>query len=469
MSNEVKAFKSGIWYVFATFLVRGIGFITTPIFTRLLTKEQYGLLANFNSWESILTIIVTLNLVSTLISGKYDYKDNFDQYIYSAMTLSAFSAAIWLLVTNICGDFFPELLKIDRLYLNLMFVYFMFIPIVNLYQARERYNFEYKKTVYISVILSLSSALLSVILVYNMENKLTGRILGSVLPGILIGSGLFIHFIKQFKFDFSKEHWKYALKICLPYIPHSFSLILLNSMDRVMITRICGAESTALYSLAYHVAAIVTIFLGAMNNAFAPWLGEKLANKEYGQIRDFTPKYIFFFYCIVIGIILVAPEILYILGGQPYMAALGVICPVMLGCVFQFLYTLFVNIEQFSKKTVGMAIATILAAFLNYILNYIYVPQYGYVAAAYTTLASYLFLLLEHMFLVYRIKLNHVYSYKFVALAVIVASFFAFIGKSLYTIAYLRYGLLIIYFIISILCLIKYKTQILKFIKRKNG
>ena len=468
MSNEVKALKSGIWYVMATFLVRGIGFITTPIFTRLLTKEQYGLLANYTSWESILSIIVTLNLTSTLISGKYDYKDNFDSYIYSAMTLSVFSAAFWLVATNLCGNFISDLLKVDGLYLNIMLVYLMLVPIVHLYQARERYNFEYKKTVLISVVLTLSSAIVSIFLVYYMENRLTGRIIGSSLPAIVIGLGIFLHYFKKFKLGFSLKHWKYALKICLPYIPHSFSLILLNSMDKVMITRVCGPEKTALYSLAYSVAAIVTIFLGALNNAFAPWLGDKLANKEYDRIRYFAPKYITFFYFLVIGIILVAPEVLHILGGQPYMAALGVMCPVMLGCMCQFLYTMFVNVEQFSKKTVGMAIATILAAMMNYVLNNYYIPKYGYIAAAYTTFVSYLFLLFEHMFLVYKIKLNVVYSYRFVGFSVLVACLFAFIGSSLYSINSLRYTFMGLYMLLSILVVCKYKSQIMQFVRNKK-
>ena len=235
-----------------------------------------------------------------------------------------------------------------------------------------------------------------------------------------------------------------------------------------MITRICGPEPTALYSLAYNVAAIVTIFLVALNNAFSPWLGEKLANNEYQQIRNFAPKYISLFYALVIGIILVAPEVLYVLGGKPYMAALGVMSPVMLGCVCQFLYTMFVNVEQFSKKTIGMAIATVLAALMNYILNYIFIPKYGYIAAAYTTFISYLFLLFEHMFLVYKIKLNIVYSYKFVFFAVIVACIFAFIGNNLYSNNTIRYVFMALYMILSVLVICKYKSQIVLFVRNKR-
>ena len=74
--------------------------------------------------------------------------------------------------------------------------------------------------------------------------------------------------------------------------------------------------------------------------------------------------------------------------------------PVAMGCVCQFMYTLYVNIEQYKKKTVGMAIASVTAALINYALNALFIPKYGYIAAAYTTLFGYLVLFIIHMLIV---------------------------------------------------------------------
>ena len=78
--HEHRAVKAGAWYTASSFLIRSIGLITTPVFTRLLTKAEFGLFNNFTSWLSIITIIVTLNLESTLISARYDYEDDFYEY-----------------------------------------------------------------------------------------------------------------------------------------------------------------------------------------------------------------------------------------------------------------------------------------------------------------------------------------------------------------------------------------------------
>ena len=97
---------------------------------------------------------------------------------------------------------------------------------------------------------------------------------------------------------------------------------------------------------------------------------------------------------------LIAPEMLMIMGGENYISSMYVIPPVMLGCLFQYIYTMYVNIEQFMKKTVGMAFGSALAAIINVALNMLFIPKYGYIAAAYTTLVSYGFLLVFHYILV---------------------------------------------------------------------
>ena len=58
MSNDIKALKSGAWYTVANFLTRSVGLITTPIFTRLLTKSDFGAYSNYTSWLSIAIIIL---------------------------------------------------------------------------------------------------------------------------------------------------------------------------------------------------------------------------------------------------------------------------------------------------------------------------------------------------------------------------------------------------------------------------
>ena len=158
----------------------------------------------------------------------------------------------------------------------------------------------------------------------------------------------------------------------------------------------------------------MSLFLTSMNTAYSPWLAEHLDSGNYEEVYAFSKKYILAFSGIAVGVMIFAPEVLFILGGKDYMNAKYVMPPVSAGCICQFLYTMFVNIEQFMKKTVGMAVASTSAAVLNLVLNLWLIPKFGYIAAAYTTLASYFWLLVFHMILVRRMRLGKIYDYKFI-------------------------------------------------------
>ena len=247
-NNNVKAVKSGIWYTISNLLVKGIGFLTTPIFTRLLSHAEFGAYNNYISWLSFLTIFITLNLESTLISARYDYKQHFDDYIFSMLALSSINTLVWILMVNLFQKAFTNFLELDLRYINIMLIYSLFTPAITMFQRREMYFFEYKKNVLTSVFLAVGTAILSVLLVINLPDRLTGRILGAALPSILLGALFYAFFIIRGQ-KVKVSYWKYAIPICLPYIPHLLSMTLLNSMDRVMITKFCGSEQTALYSI----------------------------------------------------------------------------------------------------------------------------------------------------------------------------------------------------------------------------
>lgn len=460
-----KVIKSGIWYTVSNFLVKSIAFITTPIFTRLLTKAEFGLYNNYISWMAIITIFVTLNLDSTLISARYDYEDKFDEYILSVLALSTLSTSVWLLIANIFRNEISSFLGLNQVYVNVMLIYLLFLPAINLFQARERYYFEYKRTIAISLFIAIGTALISIVLVLWLPDRLFGRIIGSVVPTVLLGIVLYIYFLRKGK-KIRTEYWKYAFPICLPFIPHLLSLTLLNSMDRTMITRWCNPEDTAMYSIAYTCGSMVTLLMTSMNSAYVPWLGERLNASQYDDVRKLSKIYILGFSFLAVGFMAVAPEVLLILGGRGYLEAQYVMTPIAIGCVCQFLYTMLVNVEQFKKRTVGMAIASAIAAFVNFILNYIFIPRIGYLAAAYTTLVGYLCLLGIHMVLVYKLGLNKIYDYKIMVSTVLAMMCIAVLMTLLYSNTLLRYLCLVIYSVFLTFIAIKNKNRIVQLIRR---
>lgn len=460
------ALKSGIWFTVCNIVTKSVGFLTTPIFARLLTKSEFGNYNNFTTWTGIILLVTSLNLESSMIRARYDHAGDLDTYVASMSWLSCLSTLIWFVLFMVFIEPAQNLLSLNKVEIKAMFLYLLFDPTIQLFQTKERYQYKYKSTVAITLLVVVGTALLSVLLVLLMQDKLEGRIIGTVAPIILIGFALMLVLFRNAK-GINYSYWKYALPFTLPFIPHLLSMYLLGSMDKVMIKQICGAEDLALYSLAYTVGTIVSLLITSMNNAFSPWLGEQLSRKNYSQIKRVSVPYVGFFAFASICMVLITPEILIILGGEGYSEARFVIPQIFAGCLMQFIYCMYVNVEQFEKKTVGMAIASVCAASFNYITNYIFIRKYGYIAASYTTFFSYLVLMLLHLYLVKRIGRSSVFDNMKILLIGAIGSVMLISTNCIFNNAIIRYGIFAAVLVV-VLMLAYIKRELITLIIRRG-
>ena len=444
--------------------------ITTPIFTRLMNKEELGSFSNFSSWASILLIITSFDLAQSVIRSKLEHEDDMDCYIWSILSFST----IWTLVVYglfcLFPSFFSSILQIEVKYVHLMFLYLITAPAYSMLITKHRAFYKYKTFVLLTGIMTISGTLLSLAMVILMEDKLAGRLYGYYTPHIVIGAGIFIFLVFKGK-KIKTEYWKYACIICLPLIPHELSLYVLSASDKVIISRLCGMEYTAIYSVAYSAYHIVTILFDSMNKAFAPWLLESLHHKKYAEIKKTAKIYIFIFVVIVIGVLMIGPEIILILGGSKYAGAENCLPPLISSCVFQLIYRMYVNIEFYEKKTIGVGIGTMIAAAVNIILNFILIPlsvEQGYVIASYTTLIGYMLLFVIHYFMVRRMQMDHVYDIGFNLAILIGVLVIAGVMNLLYPIRIVRYSIVLIYSCITLFFMYKYKDIIVGIFRKKK-
>ena len=78
-NTESVALKAGAWYVISSISVKAVSIITTPIFTRLMTTKEYGYVATFTTWYSLLSVFCTLNLSYSIGRAKLDFPDKLDK------------------------------------------------------------------------------------------------------------------------------------------------------------------------------------------------------------------------------------------------------------------------------------------------------------------------------------------------------------------------------------------------------
>lgn len=459
-----KTLKASFWYLASSVFMKGLGFLTIPIFSRIMTKAEFGYYNNFTAWLSLLTIIVTLSLNASLVRARFDYEDDIFSFISSNLLLGSASTVLFGCLFWLCKDSVSEIFSLDFVYIAIMFLSMLVMPSYNMFQQVQRFRYKYRLVVALTVGTGVTSILLSLFLMYTMPDRLMARVIGAQAPTVVLAAVLYVYFLMKGR-KLRLEHIKYSLAICLPYMVHLLAGTVLNSSDRVMITNTCGAESTALYGMAYNIAMIVNILWDSLNSAYSPWLGEMLNVKNYDAVKKYSYGYISFFVFCLLGVVLIAPETLYVLGGMDYIEAKYVIPPVMYGYLLLFLYSMYVNIEQFEKKTSGMAVATVFAALLNIGLNFILLPVFGYLAAAYTTIIGYAFLFIFHFLLVRKMGFTKVYDTKFILSVIIICCLGMLVSLWLYDHTLIRYILLLLYAAGTVILAIKNRDYLKKLIK----
>lgn len=177
----------------------------------------------------------------------------------------------------------------------------------------------------------------------------------------------------------------------------------LNSSDRIMIANIVGEKEAGVYNLAYSVSQIMTIFNTALLQTIEPWIYRKLKENKIVEIARVA--YIAFSVIASLNVLLimVAPEVINFFAPAAYQEAIWTIPSVTMSVFFMFLYTFFATFEFFYEKTKYAAGATIGSALLNVLLNYIFIPRFGYIAAGYTTLFSYIVLAILHYYFMRKV------------------------------------------------------------------
>ncbi len=179
-------------------------------------------------------------------------------------------------------------------------------------------------------------------------------------------------------------------------MPHALSGYVLSFFDRVVVQQIQGDAATGLYSFGYDVGGVMAAVITSMNQAWLPIFTGLRDRLSHDEIAANAVQYANRVYLIAFGIVLFSREFALLLGGRAFQEALGIIPVIVISYVVVFLYTLYANYSFYRRQTALISAATIVAAAVNIILNYALIPKYGYAAAAWTTLVSYIVLLGGH-------------------------------------------------------------------------
>lgn len=394
-----------LWFLICSVIQKGIGTISTPIFTRIMTDEQFGAYNVYTSWQSIITIVVTLNISGNCITRELVALN--DEKKKSELSSSLYGLTVLLvgfygIIYFIFRDYFNKVTGLSE-YLFLMMGCSMLLGnAFNVWMNQKRVEYKYWPIVIVTLLFSIIRPVLAIIFVLNSpeSSQVEARVTGANIGNLIAFSWIIVYLFVKGKVFFNASNWKYAITFCIPLIPHYLSRTILNESDRLMISHYIGDAEVGYYSIAYTIASIMLLFNTSVAQSLDPWIYQSIKNKNTSSIGKTSYLVLIIIALINLCVMSLAPELLRILAPPSYYDALWVIPPVTASVFFTFMYDLFASFQFYFKKTTFIALASCGGAVCNIILNIIFIPMFGYIAAGYTTLVCYIiFGILHYLFM----------------------------------------------------------------------
>lgn len=448
--------KASLWFFLCTFTQKAINIVTTPIFTRLLTTDEYGEYSVYTSWLGIFTVFVSMNLsLGVFMRGLIKFKNQKKEFASSMQFLTLVLVCIWIVICFSFSRFINSLTNLTTIRIVLMILTIWFTSIFGFWAAEQRIDYQYKKLVPITLLVTILGQILGVVLIRTLEDKVTARILGTVVVDALFYIWLFVGDIKKGKCLVDFYFWKYALLFNIPLIPHYLSQVILNSSDRIMIEKMVGTSAAGIYGLAYSISQVMAMFNTALAQTEEPWLYRKIEERKIEEISSIAYMSFVFIAGMNLILILFAPEIISFFAPKSYYNAIWIIPPIAMSVFFSFSYYFFAVFEYYFEETKPIAVASCIGAILNIVLNYYLIPIYGYYAAGYTTLICFMIYAIFHYIFMRKICLEKLdgkepFSIKKYVFIALIFLFMGFAIQLTYNWVILRYSIVSIFITIAI-------------------
>ncbi|MEA3368957.1 MAG: polysaccharide biosynthesis C-terminal domain-containing protein [Candidatus Ratteibacteria bacterium] len=399
-----KLFKDISQYFPAKIIPSIVTIITLPILTRLFSPSHYG---NYVLVVGIVTILMLLGgWVSLAISRFYPvYEKKGETKEFSGLIIRlAFLTILIIAFLSLVFLFFFR----GRIPLNLYplmiigvpvyMVTSFFVILLNFLRIKR----QIKRYSRFFIWMRLTTPVFGVLLVVIFHLGLKGMLFGAILSIALTLPFLWKAAVGEMRITESIISFKPAvemIKYSFPLVLGSLAAWILSLSDRYILGIFRNTQEVGIYSISYIIAQNSILFITSLfAMAFNPLsviIWERQGEEMSKEFVAKSTRY-FLILCVpaAVGVSVLREPLLQMLSTPNYFAGAKVIPLVVLGVFFFGLTQRFGAGLSLYKKTNFYMYSFILASLLNLGLNFLFIPKYGYMAAAITTLISYAFLLL---------------------------------------------------------------------------
>lgn len=383
-------------YGLGTFLNQGLGFFLIPVYTRFLSTAEYGINGSVTAVLGVLSIAMTMGLEAAIARFYYDLDTEPARRHYFGSVwvfLVAFGLAVTLLL-DLLGPWLFDLAFQDvpfrpygRLALWSTYIGLSAVLPTVMFRVRE----QARTFVAFSVSQFALRIGLNIVTVVYLGQGVVGIFVSMLIANLVFAIPFTWITWKGISLSFDRPQVRASLAYSLPFVPQRLSNWALNLSDRILLENFVSLSALGIYSLGYRFGLMLAALLDAVNLAWAPFYF-KTAMEEGGRVvlARMVTYYVFALTFLTLGTVLLSREILVLVADRKFWPAAQVVPPVALAYGCHGLYLAMVAGPSFAKKTARIPLYTGLAALVNIGLNLLFIPRYGVMAAAWSTLLSFL-------------------------------------------------------------------------------
>ncbi len=393
--SPVSGFLS---YFYGNFVVLLLGFIQTPVVTRIMTTDEYGRTGMFETAVTVIYIFSIMGLDQAYIRYYYSEDINRGRLLKKCLMPAVFTVSVLLLVYAFNAEFFNVILfgRSSADIAALVIIYTLISVFERFFFLDVRMQQNGKLYSNINIIEKVLSILTIVGAWYFLGNDFRVALYALAVPwGITTGFLMIRYAVRYKKETLGKADISYAelLRYGLPFIVVLLMEWILSSCDRFALRIWSSFDELGIYGSAMKIIILLLTFKNTFIAWWSPVAMERFETKPMEENREFFRKAYdltqFLCICAATGMILFRKVIVLILG-KDYRGSERMIPFLTLMPIFAMMFEITVQSIKYTKKNLYLNIASVFAIVVNICGNFYLVPRLGGTGAAFTTGISYL-------------------------------------------------------------------------------
>ncbi len=410
MANFIGFLKHGGNYLIASVATSALAFISIPVYTRLLSPKDYGVVSIFMGIVGVLGSVMSFSADRSVSRYYFDQKSELDfkRFVGTSSILSLAFFIINSFLLLLFADEFANVVGLDKkavyLIIPMSIVNIIGLTFEQIYGPLKRS----KEIALSSVMRVFLGFAFSVVFIFVFKSdKFYGQIIGQIVAGFCIVFFWIRLIIPYFKLSFDSSYVKYIFTYSVPLIPYALSGVIIEQFGKIAIGGTQGLSQAGFYNLALTVSSIVNITISVTHQAWNPFYFEYMNSKNYDQLdKDFIRIFKITILA-AFGVAAFGKEIGLLLAKKEFSGSLYLIPVFTIGYVFYQLAYAYLRNFGYSRSTQYMTITVLVSGISNVLLNIFLIKSFGELGAALSFVLSYVVMALLAWFInAYLVKLH---------------------------------------------------------------